>query len=530
MIALAPVFLILITSISIVIVKLARFKFSYFWLLASCGMLLSWPIAIITLLWLPVEFPMVSLKPGELFTISPTLLLDKYSWPFALALVTFTLAATLTDITHPTQADQPRSSWLDMAGWLALATVGLLVIMAGNLAALILAWTALDFLELVIRLIRSRGEASVEKIVKGFSARLVSLLLAMCAGILVSTSGKSWSWEEITPSASLCLFLAVCVRLGVLPVRLSIPEESTIPRSVRTISNLVPALASLALIPRLVLSGIHPAAYTVLFAWIAVSAVCNGLSWANSNNEMESLPFWISGAAALSLASALHANPTSSLVWGIALVLTGGLIFCFSLRRKWLLLFPIVGALFFSGIPFSPTWQGASLYSTHFDLFTILLLVSHGLLLGGYLRQAYRSRLIESTAERWTWIILPWGLSMLVLIHVFIAWWLLTSTPGASLISLPWKDSWPGFVVLMLAGLYIAWSRSGRMIPNRRLAFLRSVLSLDWLSRILTSLYHFISAFSTHLNTIWEGSAGILLTMLVLTLLLTLLSQILGGG
>ena len=535
MITLVPFIVLLLTSIAILVIRFTRPRFSYHWLLAACGALLAWLVVLIAQMWIPAQRVIMTWQPDELFPISPTLLLDDFSWPFALALATLTLAAILTDVIHPLQVEQSRSNWSDVAGWLAISAVGLLVIMAGNLVTLLLSWSALDVLEISIRLPKARENEQVEKIVKDFSVRIFSLLLVLWAGMLMDVAGQPLSWEGITSQAAQFLLLAVFIRVGILPIRTSISGELSLSRTNRIFSKLVPAFTSLAVLPRIAppeysgVAGTFPVLSMVLLAWLGISALFCSLSWANASDEMEGLSFWIVGVAALSLASTLLGQPTASAVWGIALLLSGGILFVFSLRREWLLPLPLLGAVFFAAIPLTPTWQGVTLYTSHFNLITILLMIDHGLLLGGYLRHSLRPSGASSKAERWTWILLPFSLFLLLLIQLAIAWWSVTSPAGASLSSLPWSGWWPGFIVLTLAGLYLFWSYRGHSFPSHPLALLKYVLSFEWLNHFTRIIHKFLMAFFFRINLTLEGKAGILWAMLILTLLLSFASQVLAG-
>ena len=89
-------------------INLRRPKFPYFWLVSASASLLVWPIILIALVNLPVEIQIMHWQPEEFLPISPTFLLDRISWPFALALATLNLAVVLTAVAF--NLEQPCDS------------------------------------------------------------------------------------------------------------------------------------------------------------------------------------------------------------------------------------------------------------------------------------------------------------------------------------------------------------------------------------------------------------------------------------
>jgi len=525
MIALLPLLLLLITPLVMLVIRLWRPGFAFFWLVAAAGSLLAWPLALLGRLRIPLEVPLSVWQPQSLFINSPALLLDTISWSFSLALATLILATVLTDIVNTPQTGTPGSPWSDLAICLVITGLGMLAVLPGNLLTLLLAWALLDLTELVIWLSKARDSQQAARIVAAFSMRVAGLLVATWAGIVAYNSGQAASFSSLPPQISPFLLIAAGIRLGVLPVILPFPQAIPSQRSLRTILLIAPTATSLTLLVRAAPGSSIPA-FPFLLLLAALAAIYGSLSWFSAANEMEGEPYWILGMAALAVASGVLGQPAASLAWGIAALLPGGLIFLFSTRPRWLLPILWIGALSISALPFTPAWAGVGLYASRFRPWMVVFCITQALLLAGYLLHALRPSPPIQRAERWIWIIYPWGLSLILLATFAIAWW---DRPVASGLSqgLPnLIESWPAIASTGLAIFLIIWVRQGRKVPTGMLGKWKTFLSFEWLYHLLSNFSSSLVGLFVFINSILEGSAGLLWALLILILLASLFARI----
>ncbi len=80
-------------------------------------------------------------------------------------------------------------------GILILTSLGLVAVTAGNMLTLLLAWAALDVIELVILLGQMLQSKSRERIILAFSARMAGIGTVLLAGIIPWSQGPSLSFE-----------------------------------------------------------------------------------------------------------------------------------------------------------------------------------------------------------------------------------------------------------------------------------------------------------------------------------------------
>jgi hypothetical protein len=500
------------------ILRVARPSFVYHWLIALAGPLIAWPMILLTGLRLPQTLLLISWMPEALFPSWPVLLVDRLSWPYAVALATLALAAILTEV-----ARAPEADWASWSASLALTALGILAVFSGNPLTLLLTWTAIDFFELIVLLWNVNESQIRERVVVSFTARVSGSGLLVAALLVASAGGETLSFAAITPQASLLLLLAAGLRLGVLPLHLPFLQEPPLRRGLGTLLRLVPAAAALVLLARTALAiseqGGSLPFLPYLLAFSGLAALYAAASWVFAPDELSGRPAWLLAMASFSVASALRGQPSASLAWGIAALFSGGLLFLSStrdLRLAWLTLLGIIG---FSGLPFTPAWNGARLFDPPFQLQLLLFIASLALLILGYVRHTLKPWRSLAGVERWVWVIYPFGLALLLLTHFAFGWW---TNPGLE--HAPWAGWWVGAAALALAGLVGFWARRGFNPERYPLVLVDSIFSLNWVYAGFWFIYNRLRLLTGFITDILEGEGGILWVLLLLVLLIALLA------
>jgi hypothetical protein len=510
-------FLVLAPLVMLVI-RLARPAFGYHWLIAVAGALVAWPLILIAGLSLPQTLLVFSWTPGDLVTNWPILLVDRFSWPFAVALITLVFACILTEV-----ARAPEADWSSWSASLVLTALGVLAVFSGNPLALLLTWMAIDFFELLVLLLNVNESKLRERVVVSFTGRVFGSGLLVAALLVARAGGETLSFAGISPRASLLLLLAGGLRLGVLPFHLPFLREPPLRRGLGTLIRLVPASAALVLLARTALaistSQATPPFYAYLLGLSGLGALYAASSWFFAPDELSGRPAWLLALASFSVASALKGEPSASLAWGIAALFSGGLLFLSSARDRRLAWLTLLGILGFSALPFTPAWNGARLFDPPFHPLILLFLASHALLILGYARHTLRQLTTLVGIERWVWAIYPFGLALLILTHFAYGLW-----TNPDLESAPQAGWWAGPAALGLAGLLVFWDRRGFRMERYPVSMLDSILSLNWLYSSFWFSYHLLRRLTRFITEILEGEAGILWALLVLVLLLVLLS------
>src|SRR4030042_1286761 len=263
------------------------------------------------------------------------------------------------------------------------------------------------------------------------------------------------------------------------------------------------------------------------------------IHWLFIKDEFDGRPYWLLGTASLAIASAVLNRPSACLAWSLACLLSGGFIFSMSIRHRNLLTLVILGLVNLSTLPFSPTWQGTTLYQfssnsgvniTLFSAVSWIFLLIQAFLLAGFVRHSMRGLFpLEKNPsehiERWVWFLYAFSLIIIIITHLFIGWRLY---PNLSELPLYGWIIGPITLLITSAILYIAWRqphRSPLVHYSTNSSLWNNLFSLHWLYRFLWKLFRSISRLFGLVSTILEGDAGILWALVIFALIFVFLQR-----
>ncbi|OGO11950.1 MAG: hypothetical protein A2Y53_01475 [Chloroflexi bacterium RBG_16_47_49] len=576
MLILLTIFLLLFIPFAMLILHLARPKFSIQGFLVVLAVLAGWPMVLLAKSAVPQTITLLRWQPVSFFPISPALLIDDISWYFALAVMSLALSSIVTSIAQLGQSLKPdlikndpkvevidvqahpevvasfskpalsieytsTSNWQSWAGILIMTSLSLVAVTAGNLLTLLLAWAALDLLELAILLSQVLQSKSRERIILAFTARMAGIGMALLAAIIPWSQGISISFEAINQSTSVYLLVAAGLRLGVLPLHLPYIQQLPHRRGLGTVLCLIPAASSYILLVRIANIGVLGAASPYLLGLTALAGLYAAIHWIIAVDEIDGRPYWLLGTASLAIASAISNQPTACIAWSIASLLSGGLIFSMSMRHKNLIPIASFGFIGLSTLPFSPTWLGMTLYqfvgassdaiiAPLFYLLSFAFLLIHSLLLTGFIRHIIRGvfYLGEQPAEhteKWVWFLYPIGLVFILVTHYLIGFLLYPD-----LNELPLSGWIMGVVALIISvALWYLLRRYLYALPHRDQSNQASPLSiffsLEWFYRLFWGLFRILARMNALLSTILEGDGGILWALVLFALIFVFLQR-----
>jgi hypothetical protein len=514
MFILIPIILMILTALTLILLRFLRPKFKFPWLLAAGGATLT---LIGVFLWhirLPQSISLASWQPVTLFFFSPSWLVDGISWPYALCLAALAAAGIWTSVVR---AESNPFAW---AGTLLLTALGILAVTAENPLTLILAWSAIDLAELIAMLRSTEGEEQNQGVVIAFAVRVTGTCLVLWANLVSTAGGILMDFRAIPASAGIFLLIATGLRLGVLPLHLPYRKDNILRRGFGTSLRLVSAAASLSLLARIPASGLQSSLPPYLLVLAAIAALYGGWMWLRSSDEILGRPFWVLAMASLSVAASLRGNPTGSIGWGVMLILGGGLLFLFSARQRSIAWLPLLGVWGLSSLPFSASasaWQTGNQSSW---LFIIPFLPAQALLIAGFIRHAlHPGETSLESQERWTKVLYPIGLSLLAGIVILLGVW---GWDGAQTIG-QW---WAAIIAILLAAGFTALSFTVlvRFFPASSSSQWTRIFRLERLYRVLNSIYALFQRIADVITTSLEGEGGLIWSLLLLALILSVLS------
>ena len=514
------IFVLLLAPFIMLVMRLLRARIGYLWLTALMGVLAAEVLVLFSKSAIPQTSVIPALGSRELISFSPTLLLDEISWVYGLAIVTLILAILLTVAVR-----RQALSWRAWASSLTMAACGLFAITANDPLTLLLAWSALDLVELLILIIVVEQHEIHTQGITAFAARLAGSALMLIAELQARTNGESFTLISIPTNISPIVLVAAAMRLGVLPLHVPFFEEPAIRRGLGTSLRLIPAAASLVIVTRTADAGVpekwlNLPMQNLLFALVGISALYGAFRWATATDELAGRPFWILGLASFSVAEAIQGRPTASLAWSLACILSGGLIFLFSARNRFLLPLPIIGLLGLTAVPFSPTSTVVLSLTSPAGALVILFWLAHGLLLYGYAHFPMRTIDTPDSSHRGFQVVYVLGLALLATTHWGIGW-----TQGVRFK----PDWWWSLIPIGIAATIGIWNRKGTHIPQNIIFLGARVFSLSWLYRLFAMLYRGLGFTIERISRVLEGDGGLLWTVILIILFTSWLLTIRGG-
>lgn len=506
-----------------VVIRLIRPGFIYHWLIAALGSFLAWVITFFIAYDPPISISLGVWQPKLLISTSPMLQIDQISWSFAVAVLTLAVGVIFTDVTRP-----DGTSWLSWTSILVLSAAGLLTVFAGNPLTLILTWMIFDIAQFVILISASSSNDSGKYLPLDLAIRFLGTITLLITGIFAVQSNQPFTFASSSPGIISLLILSVFLRIGSIPYHSPIIAHPQSRRSLATIVRLVSVISALVLLPRIAsgiqVSGVHINNELLILFFIGCLALLVGIAWVFARDEIEGRPYWILGIALLAIASTLKSEPEAAMGWGLAGILTGGLLFVASFRDMRILWIILIGVFMISALPFSPTWNVAALFNPPFSISHIFYFFTYAFLLVGYIKHARNLIGSMSGLERWIWLIYPMGLIMILVADFWLGWRIKPTLENVT--TLEWVL---GPIVLIISVALLFALKWINRISLTYISKINAVLSFLWIFPFFDYLYAFIQRIVKFITHVLEGEGGILWALLWVAVILAILGIRLGG-
>jgi hypothetical protein len=516
MFILITVLTLIVTSLVVLAFRLIAPTFRYTWLIAGGGAFLGWISVLVWQLQMPFALQFPAWQPALLFSQSPTFVGDEIAWTYAISLTTLGLAIILT---AAVRTNFPRPiSWM---GTLILTALGVLAVVADNPLTLVLVWAAIDISELIAQLRVVQDPKLSERVVVAFASRAAGILVLLWASMVSAANGQTMDFRQAPPQAGLYLVLAAGLRLGVLPLHLPYPSESSLRRGFGTGLRMISIASSLILLARIPSSSLTSPLTPYLLILTSLAGAYGGWMWLRAPDELTGRPFWLIGMSSLAVAAALRANPIGATAWGCAIVLSGGALFLSSEQNKWLTRALLIGAWGILSLPFSLTatgWNSGTVGPLLGWLAWPFLISAHATLIAGFIRHSQRTttRVRNEDQPIWAKNVYPVGISLLLLTTIVLGLFGWSGT-------LQFGNWFVGAIVSLLTFGFV-WLTPRLRILNPVRAHWVQPASSSWLDRVyqyLWNIYHQFGRVSNVISNMLEGESGIMWTLLFLALFIS---------
>ena len=517
MLILVTITALLLTILALLILRFLVPQFRFHWLAAAGGGFTAWISVLAWQAQLPIILQLPPWQPAIIFSQTPILVADDTAWAFSLSIIALSLAIIITGVV--------RSNFPSPVNWasvLMLALLGVLAAVADNPLTLVLVWAAIDLVELVIQLRIVEDPKLSERVVTAFASRVIGTLVLLWADMVSAANNSPFDFRSAPSQAGIFLIVAAGFRLGVLPLHLPYPSESTLRRGLGTGLRMVSAASSLILLARIPAAGTLSPYTPYLLLLVAFAAMYGGWMWLRAPDELNGRPYWLIGMGSLAVAAALRGNSLGAAAWGCALLLSGSLLFLASEPGVWLARLSLSGALIVSALPFTATATGWESSNGSFWFVIPFLVAAQAMLLAGFIRHGLRipARASYENQPIWGRNVYPAGLGLLVLTGLLLGFfgWEGALQTGA------WVT---GFVASLLS-LGLLWLTPRLRILNPvRAHWVRPASSswLEWIYRSLWRVYRQFGRLSALFTNVLEGESGIMWTLLFLALFISMFAQ-----
>jgi len=516
---LAPILVLLFCAALIGVLHIFKRGSSTSWIAAVLGALLAWLFVFLNYQNLNISIQILPWNFINQYDFSPTIQFNRYSWSYALAIITLLLSSVLTSIIN---AEAKR--WITWIMSLVLVAFGLWSVLALNPVTLVLAWAAMDICVFLIVSGLIKTIQARERAVVAFSINILAVLLLSWSTLIeypVSTEGFSGNQDMFV---SLLALVVIGFRVAGITILSPVINDTDFSKSLGSLLHLVPAAAAFALFNVNQAMSFPAGIELMLVAFISMIVFFNALSWIWKAKSHRHKTNWVILMAGFSIVSVIRGDLEASLAWGVALLLSGGILFLVSVNHRYLLLLAGISLINISMLPYTPTWVGTQLFAPPFHWVLLILLFSHILILIGYFQIAHKLDDHEEKIGRFTWVVYFWGLFLLPLVHLLIGFLIGDSVPlGLS--------SWLGLLSsaaalsIFLVHRFYPELRIWSFYGNRFIPLLQKLFNFSWFWRSLWSLYRGLGRVVDLLTKVLEGDGGILWTLLLLVLFITLIRQ-----
>jgi len=450
-------------------------------------------------------------NPGSILLSKPALIFDGISIPLALSLAGITLYTTLSQRFSP-----PQIAWISTLGGICYLTV-----LSDNVYTFLLFWTLIEIFWITYSVLNQAVAERDIQLILPIVVRLGSPLLLIYAALISMEEGINANFSGFITAAGPILLLAGVFGLIVL----FLGAETTTIKGERVdlerILRLLPAAVSIMLITRgaeimdpiLVQPGLK--------IIIAVLSMLLGLFSIISTSRELSIKIWSYGVIGLIAASALYFSSSSSLSWGMVLLLPGVLIYQSYRSKTQLIVALVIASIGTIPLPFLPAWNGSGLF-TH-GVSGVMFAVAAGTLFGGILSK--NISLVNEEEVPSEPIPLLYILSPIILLITQVVIALEYNLLGSSkkFLSIPISVWIPVFLIVLIYifGEKIPIINSFRIQENIQSA--RRLISM-----IASGTARNVNQAVVLFTKLFEGEGGLIWALLIGFLLLTLIT--LSGG
>jgi len=509
--------LILITLLLLIITSIGLFTFNFvlkrqnlIWLVSAFGMTTVWLSIFIWRGTLPTTVKLFS--GSEFLDLLPILSVTPTSWMITLSL----FAATLVFVITTSSSGLRRAPFFYWVILNAFSIINVLSANAGNMYVSIMAFGALDALELLtLSSLRTKPKQDYRFPITNFAAQTIGLFLIIVAGLLVGLNRSYASLNNLSAVASFLIILGAFFRVGIFPTPLD-PNERVNQEAWQNHIYLYKFIALAVFIADLPAITLSLPIRIISWAIFAVFGVYSAWTWVTTHGAGSGSRYLIITASIFAVLDLLiNARASIPALAIVVIILFSFLNLSMPRERIFTILILMVTVLSI-GLPF--TYSSTLWNTTHSkSLLSLILAVIYFLLLFGFIRHGFEEETdgTPTTPRNVTLIV---SVALIAISILFGVWgWDGAANMGILWISIP-------LLAIFIAG-FIAVFRSRQVLLvliNVKMPFVGSVSTAlsDGFLKVITWADRSIRVFIDLITNLAEGKGALLWTVLILLIVL----------
>ena len=516
MIALLPIFVICLTILILIIVRMTKRAALSYWPINVSGALISWILMIfLRSRWTTAIIPL-SFNNAGWYPEGMHLQLDPISWTFGFIAITILFSSLLTGAASIRHDDRSAIRWDTLLSADLLTCLVFFSASSGNLLTFLFLGGAALVTEWALRLIiaETRNGNVYDKHVA-----LVRTISLVCIGfvLLVTEKGNSSSeFESLDETATILLSFAGALPLLTLNMTNASGNRLDLPKTLEPTLIITIFIPSLLLLSRTADSGTslaNPVNWLWLLCMFGFQA---GFAWLGSEDN-EFFRRWGVITTVFCAAAALTGQLEACLTWGILLLLVGAFKLQMTSQQVWLQPASWIIFLGLSSLPFTPSWIGAQLYSSAQPIWIPFLIVQ-GLLLACWMTTVHSAEKKPRWEMRYNPLI--YGLGLVLLLFTWFGLSVLAFLDNPTLMKelLQARSILPGLLVFSFWFVFFLLFKFQSDKVRHFAGVIGQLLRLKWLFKVLYRSSIWIGELLAFVNRLLESKAGLLWAFLILVL------------
>lgn len=489
--------------------KLA-FRWSINFIAASLIVLVSAVVGLVNPL--PVEF---SLWQSDIIAdLGLQIQFDPISWAFAMGLGFFLLFVVISrEGNHALPSGGRSATAFFISGALFFMFSGM------NLTALTAGLVALDLIQFAAEITILRQSNNSLNRSRRFGVRLTSIFLLLFSLYIPADNSMTVTGLAMSGWQSVMVLLAAGVRLGIFYPQLVGQSWTSQPEDVQPhdlLFSTSSGISGLVLISRFPVTDIPPIFFLVGLVFALLVSIILILGLLKEEHYQVCVSRLTAFAFVLAFVAALYSLRDAAVSWSISSVYAA-ILLTFGGRDQRLRRFILLTVVLLTiGLPFTPSWSGVNVYSVE-NLASLLFFMPHVLVTGLFFFSGWHSDIFAERQDGFQALLRRLVLILMLFAFAGFGVW--------APLALNWRGNWwaaPSLLVFS-TGLYAIRRRRPFAITQPGFDLLLDWLSLRWMRvAVRTFSRPFQRAFDL-LSRVMEGDSGILWSMLLLVVLISIL-------